>query len=115
MAIDHTVTKGTTWRFDVTVSYPQGQLASPPYTYTLLKDNLPQAGYTNIQFTGNTTLFSYTFNEIASATPYLFGVYIKDSCGTGIQSNTDMSNITVVDIACQPPSCGFTMTQIIWK
>lgn len=110
MALPQTVTKGTTWRFDITVSYPQGQTASPPYTYTLLRDSLPQAGYTDIQFTGSTTFFSYTFNETASVTPYIFGVYIKDSCETGIQSNTDTSNITVV---CPMPACGFTMTQII--
>ncbi len=113
MATDHTVTKGTTWLFTVNVTYSQGQTASPPYTYTLVKNNVPQTGYTNIKFTESTTSFSYTFNETASTTPYVFGVYIKDSCSTGIQSNTDTSNITVIDIICPLPSCNFTMTQLL--
>ena len=111
MATDQTVTRGSSWNFDITVSYQQGQTTTPPYTYTLVKDDLPQTGYTDISFTGNlaTTSFSYTFNE--SVGLYVFGVYIKDSCGVGTQSNIDTSNITVID--CSVPTCGFTMTQII--
>lgn len=113
MALPQTVTKGTSWSFTVNVTYPPLQIASPPYTYTLVKDGVPQTGYTNIPFIGSTTSFSYTFNEAASATPYVFGVYIKDSCGTGIQSNTDTSNITIIDPSCPLPSCNFTMTQLL--
>ena len=114
MATDHTVTQGTTWLFTVDVTYPPLQPSSPPYTYTLLKNNVPQTGYTNISFIGNdaTASFSYTFNETPSIVPYIFGVYIKDSCGIGIQSNTDTSNITVIDPICPLPICDFTITQL---
>ncbi len=111
MASDHTVVQGTTWLFTVNVTYPLLQPSSPPYTYTLLKDNVPQSGYTDISFIENdaTTSFSYTFNETPSTVPYIFGVYIKDSCGIGIQSNIDTSNITVI---CSLPICNFSMTPL---
>ncbi len=114
MASDYTVIRGTTYLFTANVTYPPLQPSSPPYKYTLLKNNVPQVGYTDISFIGNdvTASFTYIFNETSSTVPYVFGVYIKDNCGIGIQSNTDTSNITVIEPICPLPICDFLITQL---